>query len=169
MPSHRLVLVRHAKAADGPVDAERPLTGKGTRHAAAIGAWLAQAGIAPDRVAVSPARRAAQTWEQAAAAALDEAPPPTVDERIYDNTVESLLGAIREAPGDVRTLAVVGHNPSIAELTAVLDDGEGSADARRDLEAGFPTAGVAVFDVPSSFDAIAPGQATLSAFTRPGD
>jgi phosphohistidine phosphatase len=50
----------------------------------------------------------------------------------------------------------------------VLDDGEGSADARRDLEAGFPTAGVAVFDVPSSFDAIAPGQATLSAFTRPG-
>jgi phosphohistidine phosphatase len=168
MPPRRLLLVRHAKAAQGGVDVDRPLTKRGIRQAAAIGAWLEQAGLVPDRVVVSPARRAAQTWERAGAP-LEPAPQLIVDERIYDNTVESLLEAIREAPGDVRTLAVVGHNPSIAELTDVLDDGKGSADARRDLEAGFPTAGVAVFDVPSSFDAIAPGQATLSAFTRPGD
>jgi phosphohistidine phosphatase len=168
MLPRRLLLVRHAKAAQGGVDADRPLTKRGIRQAAAIGPWLEQAGLVPDRVVVSPARRAAQTWERAGAP-LESAPQLIVDERIYDNTVESLLEASREAPGDVRTLAVVGHNPSIAELTDVLDDGEGSADARRDLEAGFPTSGIAVFDVPSSFDAIAPGQATLSAFTRPGD
>ena len=161
MPSHRLVLVRHAKAADGPVDAERPLTGKGTRHAAAIGAWLAQAGIAPDRVAVSPARRAAQTWE-GAAAALDEAPPPTVDERIYDNTVESLLAVLAGTSEEVRTVAVVGHNPSIGELAQVLDDGRGDPTARRAVEEGFPTGCVAVFDLTTPFADVAPGTATLS-------
>ena len=166
MQSHRLVLVRHAKAADGSVDAERPLTGKGTRHAAAIGAWLADAGLVPDRVAVSPARRAAQTWE-GAAEALDEAPRPTVDERIYDNTVDSLLAVLRETPEDVQTVALVGHNPSVAELASVLDDGDGDADALQALEAGFPTGAVAVFDLTTPFGALEPGTATLSDFAVP--
>jgi phosphohistidine phosphatase len=41
-------------------------------------------------------------------------------------------------------LAVVGHNPSIGELTAVLDDGQGSPAAQRELDVGFHTSGVAV-------------------------
>jgi phosphohistidine phosphatase len=166
--SRRLLLVRHAKAAQGPVDSDRPLTGRGERQAAALGAWIEQTGLAPDRVLVSPARRAAQTWELASAP-LAPVLPPMVDERIYDNTVEALLAAIREAPADVRTLAVVGHNPSIGELAAVLDDGQGNPTARRDVDAGFPTGGIAVFDLATPFTAIAPGSATLSAFTVPGD
>jgi phosphohistidine phosphatase len=161
MPSHRLVLVRHAKAAEGPVDAERPLTKRGNRQAAAIGAWLAQAGLVPDRVAVSSARRAAQTWA-GAAAALKDSPPPTVDERIYDNTVEALLAVLRETPADVRTVAVVGHNPSIIELTHVLDDGSGDPAARRAAEEGFPTGCVAVFELTTPFDEVEPGTATLT-------
>jgi phosphohistidine phosphatase len=96
MLPRRLLLVRHAKAAQGGVDADRPLTKRGIRQAAAIGAWLEHAGLVPDRVVVSPARRAAQTWERAGAP-LEPAPQLIVDERIYDNTVESLLEAIREA------------------------------------------------------------------------
>jgi phosphohistidine phosphatase len=164
----RLLLVRHAKAADGPVDADRPLTERGARRAAALGAWLEQAGLTPDGVLVSPARRAAETWERASAP-LVPAVPPIVDPRIYDNTVEALLAALRETPDNVRTLAVVGHNPSIGELAAVLDDGQGSPTARRDVGAGFPTGGIAVFTVATPFDQIAPGAATLSAFTVPGD
>jgi phosphohistidine phosphatase len=163
----RLLLVRHAKAADGPVDADRPLTERGGRHAAAIGDWLTQAGLVPDRVLVSPARRAVQTWERAGAA-LVPGLRPMVDARVYDNTVEALFAAIRESHEDVRTLAVVGHNPSIRELAGVLDDGQGSPAARRDIDAGFRTGGVAVFLLPMPFAAIAPGTATLSDFTVPG-
>ena len=162
----RLVLVRHAKAADGAVDAERPLTERGRRQAAAIGDWLAQAGLAPDRVAVSSAHRAAQTWA-GAAERLDDDPPPTVDERIYDNTVEALLAVLHETPEDVRTLAVVGHNPSIVELTHDLDDGNGDPAARRAAEEGFPTGCVAVFELTTPFDELEPGTATLSAFAVP--
>ena len=111
----RLLLVRHAKADDGQVDAERPLTERGTRQATAVGAWLGQAGLVPDQVVVSPARRAAQTWELASAQ-LAPAPQPVVDARIYDNTVEALLAVVRATPEDVRTVAVVGHNPSMGEL-----------------------------------------------------
>jgi phosphohistidine phosphatase len=167
VPPRRLLLVRHAKAADGPVDVDRPLTGKGKRQAEAIGPWLARTGWTPDRVLVSPARRAGQTWALAGAS-LTPVPPPVVDERIYDNTVESLLEVLRETPDEVRTVAVVGHNPSIGELASVLDDGQGSPAARRDVDAGFPAGGVAAFLLPTSFAAIGPGSATLSDFRPPG-
>jgi len=164
----RLLLVRHAKADDGRVDIERSLTGKGARRAAAIGTWLETANLVPDRVVVSPARRAAETWERAASALAPAPGRPIVDPRIYDNTVEALLAVIRETPEDLRTVAVVGHNPSIGELAAALDDGRGSASARQDLAAGFPTGGVAVFSLATPFAAIEPGGATLSDFTTPG-
>jgi phosphohistidine phosphatase len=165
----RLLLVRHASAADAPSDVDRPLTERGARQAAAIGAWLEQAGLAPDRVLVSSARRAEETWERAVAAQGGTGPRPIVDARIYDNTVEALLATIRETPEDVRTLAVVGHNPSVGELAGILDDDQGSPAARRDVEAGFRTGGVAVFLVATPFAALAPGAATLSDFTTPGD
>jgi phosphohistidine phosphatase len=164
----RLLLVRHAQAAEGPVDADRPLTERGARHAAAIGSWLEQAGLVPDRVLVSPARRAAHTWELAATPLAPDR-QPILDGRIYDNTVEALLAAIRETPEEVRTLAVVGHNPSVGALADVLDDGQGGPAARRDVEAGFRTGGLAVFVLATPFAAIGPGGATLSDFTVPGD
>ena len=161
------MLIRHAEAAGGPVDADRPLTERGTRQAAAIGDRLVQAELAPHRALVSPARRAAQTWELASAR-LAAGPRPAVDARIYDNTVEALLAVIRETPDDVQVLAVVGHNPSIAELVAVLDDGQGDPATRSGAGAGFPAGGTAVFALATSFAAIAPGGATRRAGSTGG-
>ena len=168
MQPRRLLLIRHATAAEGPSDADRPLTGSGVRHAGEIGAWLQQGELTPDRVLVSPALRAAQSWQHAGAH-LVEAPPPVTDPRIYDNTVEQVLATIREAPDHARTVAVVGHNPSIGQLSAILGDGGGSPEARQAVERGFPAGGVAVFVVPGPFAAIEPGSATLTDFVVPGD
>jgi phosphohistidine phosphatase len=164
----RLLLVRHAKAGEAPTDIDRPLTHRGDRQATGIGSWLAETGLVPDRVLVSPARRAAQTWEQAAAR-LGAAPEPVVEPRIYENTVESVLEALRETDDDVQTLAVVGHNPAIGQLAYDLDDGEGDPTARRDLENGFPTASVAVFTLSTPFSAVEPDTATLTEFRTPRD
>src|SRR5690348_8811929 len=95
----RLVLIRHAAAAQAPVDADRPLTDQGTAQAAAIGRWLQQRALRPERVVVSPARRARQTWD-AAAAQLPTPPEATLDERIYDNTVEALFAVLHGIPED---------------------------------------------------------------------
>jgi phosphohistidine phosphatase len=167
VPSRHLLLVRHAPAANGPADADRPLTAGGAQQAAAIGSWLVQAGLVPDRVIVSPARRAAETWDRAAAS-LGQAPTPVVDARIYANTVEGLLAAIRETPDDVATLAVVGHNPAVGELAGTLDGGRGRPAARRNLDRGFRAGGVAVFDLDLPYAALEPGTATLRDFTVPG-
>jgi phosphohistidine phosphatase len=168
VPTHRLLLIRHGQAADAPVDRDRPLTAHGTRAAAAIGAWLQRAGYLPDRVFVSTALRAQQTWAGAAEALGDDR-EPTVDQRIYDNTVEAVLEVIGDVAADVGTvLVVVGHNPSMGELAFSLDDGSGSDSARRALHAGFPTGAVAVFRVETSFADLGPGRATLEYCTVPG-
>jgi phosphohistidine phosphatase len=162
----RLLLIRHAQAANAPLDRDRPLTDDGAGRAEAIGAWLAESGLVPDRVLVSPALRARQTWERASVA-LDAGGEPDADQRIYDNTVDDLLAVISEVPDEVGTLAVVGHNPSIGALAAELADGAGAAAAQQQVDVGFRAGGVAVFDLPGPFSTIGPGQATLSDYRVP--
>ena len=166
MSRRRLVLVRHAEAGSALVDRDRPLTSRGERQATAVGEWLAQAGFVSGRVVVSPARRTLQTWD-GMRAALSSAPERLVDERIYDNTVDGLVELVRETDDEVGTLVLVGHNPSVGTLAHVLDDGEGSETARRELTSGFPPASVAVFDVPVPFAELLPGGATLVDVTAP--
>jgi phosphohistidine phosphatase len=162
VPASRLVLVRHAQAADAATDLDRPLTAHGARRATAIGSWLAHAGTTPDRVLVSPARRARQTW------ARTGGPAPVVEPRIYDNTVEALLAAAAETPDDVGVLVVVGHNPSIGRLAAVLDDGQADPATQRQVELGFPTGCVAVFELDTPLAAITLGGARLVEVVVPG-
>jgi phosphohistidine phosphatase len=161
-----LVLIRHAKSADGPTDIDRPLASRGRRDAGAIGRLLVQEGIVPDRVVVSPARRARQTWDRAQAE-LRDVIEVAVDERIYDNHVAGLLEVIAGTPVSVQTLAMVGHNPSFAELADALDDREGDRDARHQMLAGYPTAGVAIFELSDPWAEVHPRSATLRIFAVP--
>jgi len=168
MDARRLVLIRHAKAADGQVDAERELTERGRSDAAAVGRWFADSGLGAPRVVVSPARRAVQTWELAAAASV-AAPSPGLDARVYDNTLEALLEIIRETPPAVEVLALVGHNPSVEELAGHLDDGHGEAAARQELARKYPTSGVAVFELTGPWAQVGAGAGTLIDFVIPRD
>jgi phosphohistidine phosphatase len=169
MTTRQLVLVRHAKAAQEGADRDRTLARRGKTEAPAIGRWLAQRQIVPDRVVISPARRARQTWELAAAE-LDPSgsgttAAPDVDERVYRNTVGDLLEVVREAPAAVSTLVIVGHNPAVQELAVAFDDGGGDAAGRRDLAEKYPTSGVAVFAVADPWAVAEAG--TLIAFAVP--
>jgi len=162
----RLVLIRHAKAAQGGIDVERPLAERGRVDAAAIGRWLAERSLLPDRVVVSPARRASQTW-QLAGAELGAVAKAVVDERVYDNTVSDLLRVVRESPPDAWTLALVGHNPSIAELASVLDDRHGETTARQEMAQKYPTSGIAVFELGIEWAEVDFGSGTLRQFAAP--
>lgn len=162
--TRQLVLVRHAKAGEGAVDRDRPLADRGVAEAPAIGQWLAQRRIAADRVVVSPARRARQTWDLAAVE-LGRAAAPVLDERIYRNTVEDLLEIVRETAAEVTTLVIVGHNPGIQDLAIALDDGRGDDAGRRELTTKYRTGGVAVFDISGPWSEVR--SATLTDFAAP--
>lgn len=163
MTSRTLILLRHAKAErpDGPVDIDRPLTGRGRADAAAAGAWLAARRHAPDLVICSPAKRTRQTWHGVAVGLAESGgagPAVRYERRAYDGDAADLLALVRAAGDAVGTLLVVGHNPSVSMLSAMLDPRGESGDSD-----GLRTAGLAVHDVAGSWAEVEPGAAPLSA------
>ncbi|HEY6421932.1 MAG TPA: histidine phosphatase family protein [Pseudonocardiaceae bacterium] len=117
-----LVLLRHAKSAwppDDTPDARRPLAGRGRRDAPAVGRWLSEHVPTIDLVLCSPAARAMQTWDLAAAQ-LDPTPQLRHDERLYDAAADDLLAVIRELPSTASTVVLVGHNPSLEGVLQLL-------------------------------------------------
>jgi phosphohistidine phosphatase len=161
-----LLLVRHAKAVqDAATDELRPLAARGHRDAETAGRWLAELGITLDLVVVSPAVRAQETWAEIAAAV--DADHVLTDERIYDNTVDDLLAVLADVSEEDASVALVGHNPSMHGLAVTLDDGNGDVAGEAALREGYPTCGVAIFDVPGSWADLASGSATLRTFAAP--
>lgn len=125
--SKQLVLVRHGEAeaaGAGTADRERALTGNGRAQAQAAGSLLTRSGIVCDHVLCSTAVRARQTLELALPR-MAQTPVVDYDSSLYGAGPETVLELISVAPADVATLAVVGHNPAMAQLvSAFTRDGE---------------------------------------------
>jgi phosphohistidine phosphatase len=141
-----LLLMRHGKAEEGSgkPDHDRVLAKRGVRQGELAGAWLREQGLVPDLVICSTAVRTRQTWD---AVRRGGARAEYVEYRrpVYQGGAESLIETIREDAGDSSIVLVVGHNPTMAEATAMLTDGDGSAQAHEALAAGgFVTSGIAV-------------------------
>lgn len=116
-----LILLRHAKSAwpQEASDAVRPLAGRGRRDAPAVGRWLREQIATIDLVVCSPAVRAVQTWELAAAQ-LDTPPRVRHDERLYAASAEDLLKVTQELPHEAATAVLVGHNPGLEDFLTLL-------------------------------------------------
>ena len=116
--SRTLAILRHAKSAwpDGVADLDRPLADRGRRDAPAAGRWIAEHLPGVQLVVCSTAVRARQTWELAAA---QLAAPPELrhDAKVYYGPV---LDVVRELPADTGQALLVGHNPDLEDLVAVL-------------------------------------------------
>ncbi len=108
-----LILWRHADAEDGTPDGERKLTAKGIKQAARMAKWL-RPRLPEDAVVLSsPAKRARQT-----ARAL------TPDFRVVEEigTAAAAEDVLRACgwPKAGHTLVVVGHQPTLGEVAAML-------------------------------------------------
>lgn len=154
-----LILLRHAEAvpaAAGDDDRERTLSPRGEQEAQAAGRWLAAHGVRPDRLLCSPAQRTRRTAELAAHA-LAHAAAIGLAEEVYDATPGELL-ALLDQHADARSVLLVGHNPGIERLVALLVEG------RSDEFRGMPPAGLAVLHLQGELE---PGSARLDAFWSP--
>ena len=112
-----LILWRHAEAEDGTPDTTRRLTQKGERQAERIAAWLKERLPGSPRILVSPAVRAQQT-----AAALC-AKFETVQEINVGSSARRILQVTGWPHADGTTI-VVGHQPTLGQLAALLLAGE---------------------------------------------
>lgn len=160
-----LVLLRHAKTEQvpGKPDHDRELTERGERDARAAGKWLRDNGIVAELVICSTSTRTRQTWDQAAKGG---AHTEFVEYRsaVYRGGSAGVLEAVRDDAGDVRTLIVVGHAPSVPDLAGSLTDGEGSHDAHAAMGQGFPTCGLAVLRYDGEWADLTFGTASLERF-----
>ncbi|RZA16897.1 MAG: histidine phosphatase family protein, partial [Lysobacteraceae bacterium] len=118
-----LILLRHAHAepaAAGQDDAARPLSAIGREEATAAGDWLRSHGARPDRVLCSPSARTRETL-----AALGDLGPVEVreDASIYEAS-PGTLAALADANRDAGCLLLVGHNPGLEQLAALMHSGQ---------------------------------------------
>jgi phosphohistidine phosphatase len=141
----QLVVMRHAKAEPGgETDHDRELAARGWNDALEAGRWLADRGFVPDAALVSSARRTAGTWLAVAEGGSFDA-EATYSESMYAAGPETALDLVRETDDEAKALVVVGHNPTMAYLAQLLDDGTGDADCLRQMATGFPTGALAHF------------------------
>jgi phosphohistidine phosphatase len=162
--ARRLVVVRHAKAEPGgETDALRELAQQGWDDAVAAGRWLAGSDISPEGALVSSARRARSTWLAVAEGGSFEV-EATYSDGLYSASPEAALDLVRETDDAVTTLVVVGHNPTMAYLAQLLDDGRGDDEAGRQMATGFPPGALAVFEVTGSWSDLDLASARLVSF-----
>jgi phosphohistidine phosphatase len=155
--------MRHAEAADRdakryPDDSLRPLVRKGARTQRSVSKRLRKHKLIPDRVFSSPWKRAWQT----ARILVEETGLPkkarvTCPALAGPPDLAALSAAIGLQPPD-GTIALVGHDPWIGELAALLLTGQGEG-----LRSDFAKSGVMGIDV----DGFAAGAGTLRFFLRP--
>ena len=175
--TRRLVVMRHAKSAypAGVGDHDRPLAPRGVVDARAAGHWLRDHVGVPDQVVVSSARRTRGTWTLVAAELgyigaagyeVDADGPLTVDPRVYDASAEALLGVVRELPDRVQTAVLLGHNPGVEDLVAILTR-DAAKDAARAIATKYPTSGIAALELEVGWSDLAARTAYLRTFAVP--
>lgn len=116
-----LHLLRHADAGDPMAwqgdDADRPLSAKGQRQAARLGALLNGAGFQPDALISSPKLRARETADAVGAAlGVHVAIDPRLGESVDLGVIERILADA----ADPRRPLLVGHDPDFSWLASEL-------------------------------------------------
>ncbi len=167
----RLVLLRHAKAepGGGMSDELRPLAQTGRKQAGKVGVALRTSGLVPDLVLCSAAVRTRQTWALAAARIGDGAPDPAVTEDLYSAGVEDVLELVHGCTEVwVRTILVVGHEPTMAATAAHLANPKRSeSGAIAQVRVGVPTATYSVLESGRPWSEWGEGMAALTYVGRP--
>ena len=152
-----LHLLRHAKSdwSDPALaDRDRPLNPRGKRARLVVADHIA--GWKVDRVVCSPARRARATAKPVVKML---GCPVSYESAVYDAVPEHLFDTIRALSDRDESVMLVGHNPSLEELAAILCDQSFT----------FPTAGLATVNLSiKRWAEVTAGCGTLTAFFTPG-
>jgi phosphohistidine phosphatase len=162
MQRRQLVVVRHAKSSwSDPdlADQDRPLNARGRRAGTRVGEYLREAGVHPDLVLCSAARRARQTLELLQLAKTTDV---LIEDQLYGAGPHALLARLRSIPDHAASAMLIGHNPGVEELARMLVGDESM------LPAKFPTGAVADIRLATQrWSEIEAGLGRLRAFITP--
>ena len=160
-----LFLMRHAKSSWNLKyldDFDRPLNKRGRKAAELMAKWLSDEGISPDLTICSTACRTTETVN-----IMSESGFLTRDlqfiQSLYHADLKTLFSLARGVDAEVRSLLVIGHNPSMFQFFYnLLLRGDSF------ILSKFPTAAFAHFSVPiDDWGKLEPKSATLTGFMTP--
>ncbi|MET3131305.1 phosphohistidine phosphatase [Oxalobacteraceae bacterium GrIS 1.11] len=112
-----LILWRHAEAESGAPDLERPLTLKGQKQARRMADWLGSQLPDSCRILVSPALRTLQTAE--ALGRKFKLHPELAPGAEAEDVLK-----VANWPASKESVLIVGHQPTLGQLAALLLTGE---------------------------------------------
>jgi len=118
-----IILVRHAHPHPSSgifQDIDRHIDDRGMDEVSVISQFLNKQDLKIQKIISSPAIRALETAEYLCKILDIDKENIEVDQRIYENTLEDLLGMIHEINNKYQNVMLVGHNPSFSELAAYL-------------------------------------------------
>ncbi len=128
---------------------------------------MSEAGIEPDLVWCSSSVRTRQTWELVRGTLGLEPVVEYLDD-VYDAGTRSLLALVAGAPHDVRTLVVVGHEPTMSHTAATLAGPDSDPALVSRVQLGVPTAAWSWLELDGPWSAIEPRAARLVQLVTPG-
>jgi phosphohistidine phosphatase len=159
-----LIVMRHGKAEQfAASDHERRLTERGAADAKDAGRWAREHDMVPDHALVSSARRTQETWAAFAEGAGCDL-EPVVDHAMYGAGTDAALEILRTVPADATRVLVVGHNPTMAYLVHLLDDGGADPEVFAQVSAGYPTSALTVLQVETPWSRLDVAGARITAF-----
>jgi phosphohistidine phosphatase len=166
--TRRLVLLRHAKSEhpDAISDIQRPLSLVGRRQSARVGVGLAEEDLVPDLVLCSASVRTRQTWDLARSTLGADPEVRYLDDLYYAGS-RALVDLVRTVADDVRTLLVVGHEPTMSQSAVLLAGPDSDPATLERVRVGVPTASWSLLEV-AGWDELAGGAATLRKLVVPG-
>lgn len=138
----QLAVLRHAKSSwadPGMDDFDRPLNDRGRKAARQIGEAIRERGHKFDLILASPAARVRQTLDGVGDVGVEARFEPS----IYLAGMDQLVSLVREVEPKVRSLMLVGHNPGLERLLAMISR-EDEYGLRRRVEGKYPTGALAV-------------------------
>lgn len=157
--------MRHAKSdyPNGVADHQRPLAPRGMREAGLAGEWLRENVPPIEHVLCSSATRTRQTLDRTGVGA-----PVSYSDRLYGATPGTMIDEINQVLDEVGTLLVVGHEPTVSQVSLGLAGPRGSdPEAVERISMKFPTSGIAVLWVPVGWSALELSGAGLVNFHVP--
>ena len=161
-----LMLMRHAKSDwySHTSDIDRPLNSRGRDDAVAMGAFLANKDLVPNKMIISPARRTQQTAELLLKNLPVDKQQVLIDRDLYLADMESISELIELYAADEQRILLLAHNPGMDDMVSYLADSTPPLSANGKL---MTTCAVAHFVLASVNTSRKHGSAELLGLYRP--
>lgn len=120
--NRKLYLIRHSYAEEGrgKKDIERNLTHEGQSTVRALGRYLINQEFNPDVILCSTSERTKETGLNLVEELEINEQILNFKEVIYNASVRELLEVLAEVPNEYKSVAIIGHNPTITFFAEYL-------------------------------------------------